>query len=61
MVRGQGRRSKAIQADVSEPEEVSRLVEGAVETLGGIDILVNNAGIAGTNKSKTCRSRNGTA
>jgi len=49
MVRGQGRRSKAIQADVSEPEEVSRLVEGAVETLGGIDILVNNAGIAGTN------------
>jgi len=28
MVRGHGRRSKAIQADVSEPEEVSRLVEG---------------------------------
>ncbi len=48
-VRAQGRRSKAIQADVSDPEQVARLVEGAVAALGGIDILVNNAGIAGTN------------
>jgi NAD(P)-dependent dehydrogenase (short-subunit alcohol dehydrogenase family) len=49
VVRAQGRRSKAIQADVSEPEQVSGLVEGTVEALGGIDILVNNAGIAATN------------
>ena len=48
-VRAAGRRSKAIQADVSEPDQVARLVEGSVEVLGGIDILVNNAGIAGTN------------
>jgi 3-oxoacyl-[acyl-carrier protein] reductase len=48
-VRAQGRRSKTIQADVSNPEQVERLVEGAVAALGGIDILVNNAGIAGTN------------
>ncbi len=48
-VRAQGRRSEAIQADVSDPEQVARLVEGAVAALGGIDILVNNAGIAGTN------------
>jgi 3-oxoacyl-[acyl-carrier protein] reductase len=48
-VRAEGRRSKAIQADVSEPDQVARLVESSVEVLGGIDILVNNAGIAGTN------------
>lgn len=48
-VRVQGRHSKAIQADVSNPEQVAHLVEGAVAALGGIDILVNNAGIAGTN------------
>ena len=48
-VRAAGRRSKAIQADVSEPGQVARLVEGAVAALGGIDILVNNAGIAGSN------------
>ena len=48
-VRAAGRRSKAIQADVSEPGQVARLVEGATASLGGIDILVNNAGIAGSN------------
>jgi len=49
IVRAHGHRSKAIQADVSEPEQVSRLVEGTLEALGGIDILVNNAGIAASN------------
>jgi 3-oxoacyl-[acyl-carrier protein] reductase len=44
-----GRRSKAIQADVSEPDQVAQLVEDTVSTLGDIDILVNNAGIAATN------------
>jgi 3-oxoacyl-[acyl-carrier protein] reductase len=48
-VRTLGRRSTAIQADVSDASQVSRLVEGAVAQLGGIDILVNNAGIAATN------------
>src|SRR5579872_392868 len=48
-VRSAGRKSKAIQADVSEPEQVARLVEESVASLGGIDILVNNAGIAATN------------
>lgn len=47
-VRSQGRRSKIIEADVSNPEQVARLVDGAVAALGGIDILVNNAGFAGT-------------
>jgi 3-oxoacyl-[acyl-carrier protein] reductase len=48
-VKAQGRRSTAIQADVSDAAQVSKLVEGAVAHLGGIDILVINAGIAATN------------
>src|SRR6516225_5715006 len=48
-VQAAGRKSKALQADVSEPAQAAQLVEGSVAALGGIDILVNNAGIAGTN------------
>jgi 3-oxoacyl-[acyl-carrier protein] reductase len=33
-------------ADVSQPDEVNRVVEEAVAALGGLDILVNNAGAA---------------
>jgi 3-oxoacyl-[acyl-carrier protein] reductase len=47
-VRAAGRKSKAIQADVSDAGQVAELVKGAVDTLGSLDILVNNAGIAGT-------------
>src|SRR5215470_2763120 len=39
-----GRRCIAIQADVSQEEEVSRLFATATEALGPIAILVNNAG-----------------
>jgi 3-oxoacyl-[acyl-carrier protein] reductase len=39
-----GRRCIAIQADVSQEEDVSRLFSGATEALGPIAILVNNAG-----------------
>lgn len=41
-----GRKTKAVQTDVADPDEVLRLVEITVEEFGGIDILVNNAGIA---------------
>ena len=41
-----GARGFAFQGDVSNAEEVDRLVAGAVDALGDIDILVNNAGIA---------------
>jgi NAD(P)-dependent dehydrogenase (short-subunit alcohol dehydrogenase family) len=33
--------------DVSDRDQVARLIDGAVATLGGLDCLVNNAGIAG--------------
>jgi 3-oxoacyl-[acyl-carrier protein] reductase len=42
----QGRRSLAVQADVSLAEEVSRMVKTVERELGPISILVNNAGIA---------------
>ena len=40
-----GRRSVAIQADLTVPEEATRLVTEAAAFLGGLDILVNNAGL----------------
>lgn len=45
-LRALGRRSIAIQADVSVAAEVARLVKSTEEHLGPIDILVNNAGIS---------------
>jgi 3-oxoacyl-[acyl-carrier protein] reductase len=43
-----GRRAIAIQADVSAPADVERLVFQTERDLGEIEILVNNAGIAQT-------------
>lgn len=43
-----GRRAIAIQADVSVPTDVERLVSETERQLGEIEILVNNAGIAQT-------------
>ena len=35
-----------IQADVSDPDAVKKMVDTVAEKMGGLDILVNNAGIA---------------
>ncbi|MDR0458618.1 MAG: SDR family NAD(P)-dependent oxidoreductase, partial [Burkholderiaceae bacterium] len=40
-----GQRSCVVQADVSQPDDVKRLVATVERQLGAIDILVNNAGI----------------
>ena len=35
----------AVQADVSDPEQVRRMARTVTERCGGIDVLVNNAGV----------------
>ena len=40
-----GRRSAAIQADISKVESAQSMVQQSIEALGGLDILVNNAGV----------------
>jgi 3-oxoacyl-[acyl-carrier protein] reductase len=40
-----GRRTVLVQADVSRREDLRRLSESAIASLGRIDILINNAGI----------------
>ncbi|WP_068773924.1 SDR family oxidoreductase [Paenibacillus sp. FJAT-26967] len=39
-----GVRAAAIQGDISRSEDIQRIAETVVETVGGIDVLVNNAG-----------------
>ena len=43
-IEGLGQRALAVYADVSEADQVERMVELALEQFGRIDILVNNAG-----------------
>lgn len=40
-----GRTVRSWLADVRDPAEVQRFVDGAVHAMGGVDILVNNAGV----------------
>jgi NAD(P)-dependent dehydrogenase (short-subunit alcohol dehydrogenase family) len=40
-----GRRCVAVQADVADPDDGTRVVEQAVADLGKVDVLVNNAGV----------------
>jgi glucose 1-dehydrogenase len=40
-----GGRAYAVQADISNPEDVERLVKETVSHFGRLDILVNNAGV----------------
>ena len=46
-VRAGGGEGLYVEADVSEVEDVERLVKTTQETYAGVDILVNNAGIGG--------------
>ena len=42
-----------IQADLSQPEQVKRIVPFALETFGRLDYAFNNAGISGDNRLLT--------
>jgi glucose 1-dehydrogenase len=44
-IRALGRRSVAIQGDLSKVDSVHNMMRQSVEALGGVDILVNNAGV----------------
>src|SRR5882724_11447756 len=41
-IRAAGGKAVTIQADVSKPEDVTRLFEETGRQLGGVDVLVNN-------------------
>ena len=45
-IESSGGRATFLRTDVSQSEDVRRLVEGCVEQLGGLDIIVNNAGFS---------------
>ena len=45
-IKAMGGQSLAVLADVSQAQDVSRLVETIVSTFGRVDVLVNNAGIS---------------
>jgi glucose 1-dehydrogenase len=44
-LRDAGGKAIAVQADVSNPDQVNRLVQQTVQSFGGLDIFVNNAGL----------------
>lgn len=48
-VRKLGRKSVAVQADVSNPADVQAMVGRAVSELGGIDVVLAAAGVSGAN------------
>jgi 3-oxoacyl-[acyl-carrier protein] reductase len=47
-IRAGGGKAEAFQADLTDADQVDRVVADVLKTFGRIDILVNNAGIVGT-------------
>lgn len=46
-IKGQGGEALALEADVSQNDQVEDMVRTALETFGAVDLLVNNAGVGG--------------
>jgi 3-oxoacyl-[acyl-carrier protein] reductase len=44
-IRAAGGSAEEMPCDVSQPEEIQRVVDAVIEKLGRLDILVNNAGV----------------
>jgi NAD(P)-dependent dehydrogenase (short-subunit alcohol dehydrogenase family) len=47
-IRALGGKVMAIQADISQEDQVNRMVEKVIQEWGGVDILVHNAGVGNT-------------
>jgi NAD(P)-dependent dehydrogenase (short-subunit alcohol dehydrogenase family) len=47
-----GVRALAVEADVTKPEQVSRMIEAVLRAFGTIDVLFNNAGICVNEKAE---------
>src|ERR687891_1244486 len=43
-IEGRGGKALALECDVTDPEDVSKVVDETEEAFGAIDILVNNSG-----------------
>ncbi len=56
-VKSLGRKSLAIEADVTDSKQIDRLVQETIDTFGKIDILVNNVG--GHGKAHWARTKTG--
>jgi NADP-dependent 3-hydroxy acid dehydrogenase YdfG len=41
----QGGKALAVETDVTDPDQVQRLVDEAVQTYGRVDVIINNAGL----------------
>jgi NAD(P)-dependent dehydrogenase (short-subunit alcohol dehydrogenase family) len=48
VIEGEGRLCMAFRADVSNSEDVRRMVAACIETYGRVDVLHNNVGIVET-------------
>ena len=44
-IQSTGGKSLAVQADVSNPDQVAQLIQKTIDAFGRVDILVNNAGL----------------